>query len=207
MDELLQKYANIPERFRWAGAASAAVLLVGVHFVLVYSSQQLTLGELQRQWKKADAQRTEKRAYAENLSKYEARLVELQENLATARAMLPDTADVPQLLAQIGGKGQLAGLTIKRFEPKGEVEEDFYAELLFQMQVRGSYHEITTFIDSVGKLDRIVNVSGITMQQPKTENQKVVVESDFVLKTYRFLPESAKKTKKKKKRKKKGKKK
>ena len=94
---------------------------------------------------------------------------------------------MPQLLAQLDNRARQAGLAISRFEPKGETPKDFYAEINFAMDVRGSYHEIATFIDSVGKLDRIVNVMSIKMDAPVTANQKVVVRSDFTIKAYRFI--------------------
>jgi type IV pilus assembly protein PilO len=53
--------------------------------------------------------------------------------------------------------------------------------------VAGSYHEIGNFIDSIGKLDRIINVTDISMTNPKTQNQKIIVQSKFNIKTYRFV--------------------
>ena len=57
------------------------------------------------------------------------------------------------------------------------------------MEVKGAYHEVATFIDSVGKLDRIVNVAGLSLENPKTVNKKIVVDAKFTLSTYRFIGE------------------
>jgi len=94
---------------------------------------------------------------------------------------------VPQLLAQLGNKARQSGLLIQSFEPKGETARDFVSEISFAMAVRGSFHEIATFVASVGKLDRIVNVTGLSMDTPKTVNKKIVVDSKFTLTTYRFI--------------------
>ena len=191
MDELLARYARIAPQVRYlmASAVFAAVLLI--YYVLFQIGVESSRARAQADLQKASATRAEKRAYADNLSKYEARLEQLQENLSAARAQLPDTADTPTFLAQISAKASAAGLTIESFTPQEETQKDFYAELTFAMQVRGSFHEIVTFIDAVGKLDRIVNVMGINMTNPKEENQKVVLEGHFSVKTYRFLPEGA----------------
>ena len=121
------------------------------------------------------------------MTRYEARFNELQSQLDHARDVLPDSPDVAQLLAQLGSKARQVGLDIDYFEPAGEVDQDFFTEILFQMKLRGSYHEIATFIDSIGKMDRIVNVAGITMEAPRTLNQKIVLQAGFVIKTYKFL--------------------
>ena len=61
---------------------------------------------------------------------------------------------------QVGNRAWDVGLSIDRFEPLGETTKDFYSEIL-TMRLKGTYHEIATYIDSIGKMDRIVNVTGI----------------------------------------------
>ena len=187
MEELLARYAKIPIRQRLAGFAAIAVLILAGHWYFIYSDQSDKLTSLEMQYTQLETERSEKQAYVVNLQKYEDRLKELQDSLNTARSQLPDDPDVPQLLAQLGNRAKQAGLEIDRFEPKGERPQDFYAEIIFDVKVHGSYHEIGTFLDSVGKLDRILNVSGLSMTNPRTVNQKVMVDCAFMIKTYRFL--------------------
>lgn len=187
MEKLLERYANTAPRERYAAVALLVVLIVGGYWYFMWSDQADKVSGLEERYRQLESERAEKQAYVDNLAKYEARLNELQESLNLAREQLPDDPDVPQLLAQLDNRARQAGLAISRFEPKGEAAKDFYAEIGFAMDVKGSYHEIASFIDSVGKLDRIVNVMGIKMADPKTQNQKVVVRSDFTIKAYRFI--------------------
>jgi len=46
-----------------------------------------------------------------------------------------------------------------------------------------------TFFDRVGQLDRIVNVSDISMKDPKTEDGTMVVNTACSAVTFRFLDE------------------
>jgi type IV pilus assembly protein PilO len=187
MEELLAKYAKIPERIRYPVALAVLIGLVVAHFFLIHAGQQQQLESLEDTYTKLAIDRTEKRSYADNLAKYEARHNELTQSLGTARAMLPDNPDVPQFLAQLGNAARDVGLVIDRFEPRPESYKDFYAEIGFGVNVHGSYHEVGQFIDQVGKIDRIVNVSDLSMVSPKTENQKIIVQGSFLVKTYRFL--------------------
>ena len=102
-------------------------------------------------------------------------------------AKLPDSADVPQLLAQLGGRARQTGLAIDEFKPLDEKIKDFYAEIGFKMKARGSFHEVAMFSDSLIKLDRIINVSNLKLERPEDKNSKVVVSSSFDVKTYRFV--------------------
>jgi type IV pilus assembly protein PilO len=187
VDKLIELYANTPPRERYAAIGLLVILIAGGFWYFVWSDQADKVTNLEERYRQLESERAEKQAYVDNLAKYEARLNELQESLNQAREQLPDDPDVPQLLAQLDNRARQAGLAISRFEPKGEAAKDFYAEIGFAMDVKGSYHEIASFIDSVGKLDRIVNVMSIKMTEPKTQSQKVVVKSDFTIKAYRFI--------------------
>ncbi|MBC7793570.1 MAG: type 4a pilus biogenesis protein PilO [Clostridia bacterium] len=187
MEKLIERYADTAPRERYIAMAAIVTLILAGFWYFFWSDQSDQIVNREQQYQSLERERIEKQAYVDNLAQYEARLNELQNSLNEAREQLPDDPDVPQLLAQLDNRARQAGLAISRFEPKGEKKQDFYAEINFDMDVRGSYHEIATFIDSVGKLDRIVNVIGISMDQPKTVNQKVVVQSDFTVRTYRFI--------------------
>lgn len=190
MEALLEKYTKIPQRQRYTLAVLIIAGLCGAYFYLFHMEQTARIESLEQEYRKIESERAEKQAYVDNLARYEARLADLQRNLNAARAQLPDDADVPQLLAQLGNKARQSGLEIDRFEPQGETPKSFYGEIAFAVNVRGSYHEVATFIDALGKLDRIVNVSDLTMKNPKTVNQKVVIDGTFKVKTYRFLKEA-----------------
>lgn len=191
MEELIAHYAKLPQRQRLGGFTLALGGLLVAYWTMFYSSQASALSQLESQEAKLTTELAEQRLYRENLAKYESRLTDLQRALDASKAQLPDDPDVPQLLAQLGNKARQAGLAIDRFEPKGDAPKDFYGEIIFDVKTRGSYHEIGVFVDSLSRLDRILNITSISMTQPKALNQKVVLESSFTLKAYRFLEESA----------------
>ena len=197
MDQLVEKYVAIPQSQRLLGVLVLLGGVIAVYYYLFYSDTASNLEALRTQYKKQQAARVEKQGIAHNLSMYESKLVELEKKLERARAQLPDSSNVPQLLAQLSNKGRQVGMDIEEFQPKTEQKKGFYAEIAFNVKVRGSYHEIAMFIDSLGRLDRIVNVQNLKLKNPKTENSKVVVEGNFDVTTYRFTDQSAVKGKKK----------
>ncbi len=60
------------------------------------------------------------------------------------------------------------------------------------MAVNGNYHEIAMFLQEVANMRRIVNVNNIKLGSPSTKNDKVVLASDFLATTFRFLDQAAK---------------
>jgi len=85
-----------------------------------------------------------------------ARLPRLKKELAAAEAKfriagkaLPESEDIPSLLAAISRSGQDAGLEFNLFQPQVEVNRDFYADIPVSIQVQGTYHNIGTFFDQL----------------------------------------------------------
>lgn len=199
MDKLVERWVAIPQQQRYAAVVGIVVLIVGGYWYLFHSSATETLAKLNRDKLELVQKRAQQRDYVDRLPQYEAKYNQLQQDLNEARSQLPDEADVPQLLAQLDNNARQSGLSIVRFEPRPEEAKDFYAEISVELSVDGSFHEIGTFVDAVGKMDRIVNVQNIRMTKPRTVNSKVLVSSDFAIKTYRFIEESQRAPAKKKK--------
>ncbi len=201
MDDLIESYAKVPPGQRYMAALAIAGIAVVLYYSVYYQDQQDRLSSLNVRLRTEETKRSEKEAYINNLSQYEARFKQLQEELEYARNILPDKENVPELLAQLGSRARQSGLAIERFEPISSDALGFYEEISFNLELKGSYHEIATFVDSIGKMDRIVNVTGLSLLRPKTVNQKIILNGKFTIKTYRFLdnPEASSDPKKKKK--------
>ena len=50
-----------------------------------------------------------------------------------------------------------------------------------------SYHEIAMFLQEVANLRRIVNVTDLKLGSPSTRGDKVLLNSEFVATTFRFI--------------------
>lgn len=97
-----------------------------------------------------------------------AQVTALKEKLRRARNELPNQREIPDLLSSVSDRARDAGLEVNLFRPTEEVFRDFYAEVPVFFSVRGSYHQIARFFDEVGRLDRIVTVSGVSIKASST---------------------------------------
>ncbi len=71
---------------------------------------------------------------------------------------LPDKTEVAALLIDVSQTGLAAGLEFQLFQPSGEQNRDFYAELPIRVRVNGKYHEFGRFISGLAALPRIVTI-------------------------------------------------
>jgi type IV pilus assembly protein PilO len=120
----------------------------------------------------------------------ERELRDLGAELKRAEARLPDQREIADLLSNVAASGRAAGLDITLFRQKPEITHDFYAAVPVEMQMRGTYHDVALFLDSVKRLDRIVNVSDIKLAKPKVEGDRVTLEAACTATTFRFLDEA-----------------
>ena len=195
MNNLLEKLVKVPL------ATKAVVLLVllagltaGNWFLLI--ADLTTAIEASRVKKRAlDEELVKKRVIADNLNQYRRDKEVLERRLAEALTELPPQADIDELLRQLNDVGKKSGLEIVNLTPLAETPATFYASIPIKMQVSGSYHEIAVFFESISKLRRIVNISGIKLGAPTRKSEKVVLTADYQATTFRFMDKPAEKKK------------
>ena len=130
------------------------------------------------------------RKIARNLDKYEAEVKALEVRLRFALQELPDKKQIDQLLTSVSDLARKSGLEVLLFKPEGSIMRDFYEEVPVSMTIEGSYHQIATFFDEVGRMDRIVNIRGIDVGEPKLGERGALLKANCSAVTYRFLDES-----------------
>jgi type IV pilus assembly protein PilO len=103
---------------------------------------------------------------------------------------LPGRTEVPNLLVDISQTGLAAGLEEKLFQPMGEIQREFYAELPIKIRLTGSYHELGNFVSGIAALPRIVTLHDITIV-PVDSDVYDELTLDVTAKTYRYLDEDS----------------
>jgi type IV pilus assembly protein PilO len=56
---------------------------------------------------------------------------------------------------------------LRRYTAKPVVAKEYYSELPFDMELDGPYYSMLNFFDRVGKLERLVNISGLLVSNTK----------------------------------------
>jgi type IV pilus assembly protein PilO len=78
--------------------------------------------------------------------------------------VLPEEKDAADLLRRMQTVATQSNLTIKGFKPAPVVTKQLHAEWPIQLELEGSYHNLATFFDRVGKFTRIVNITGVDVK-------------------------------------------
>ncbi len=200
MEQLIERIAkaSVGAKLVAVGVALCLITLLNLYVIGVPPGSSVndidtSIARTEENLRKAQAQFTEKQAIANDLNRFRREREILEQRFNQAKAELPDSVQIDDLLAAFQDRAQKAGLEISSIEPRNTVAsgQGFYASVPISVQVQGSYSEIATFLDALGKLRRIVNASDIVLDQPKDVNGKVVLNARFTATTFMFVNQAA----------------
>jgi type IV pilus assembly protein PilO len=187
MQEFLERLAKLSAPQKLLGAIAIYVLVaLGLYFFLIRPTDDRIAQQVQQNQKLTDDVE-EKRDIANHRDQWEKQVELLNEALAKALKELPNEREIDELLRRVSSIGRKIGLEFLLFRPANEVKRDFYAEVPVELEIEGSYHEVATFFDRVGKLNRIVNIRNIKMSNPLERSGRMVLKIQGTAVTYRFL--------------------
>jgi type IV pilus assembly protein PilO len=197
MDQLIERIAKAPLQAKVGVVAAAIILLTAANYFLFSLPAGPSISDLEQKIERAvkeqdqlDREFIEKTAIANNLNQFRREKELLESRLKQALSELPEEKNIDELLQMFQDRAVKAGLEINTIEPQASRTEGFYAAIPIPMTVNGNFHEIATFFDSLGRLQRIVNVSDISLDNPKDVNGKMIVNAKFLVTTFMFVDAS-----------------
>ncbi|MFZ5468523.1 MAG: type 4a pilus biogenesis protein PilO [Myxococcota bacterium] len=192
MEQLIDRIAKAPPAAKYGGLGVLVVALTLLNFFFMVQPEEDRMEQVKGRQVTLDQQLAEKQEIAQNLNERRREMDLLEQKLAEALTELPDKKEIDELLAQLNDIGKKSGLEISRVEPGQETPATFFAKIPIRMSVSGNYHEIAMFLQEVANMRRIVNVNNIKLASPTSKNDKVVLSSEFLATTFRFLDQGAK---------------
>src|SRR2546423_13492570 len=100
-------------------------------------------------------------ATARKLPEFRAQVTALEARLENLRAVLPEEKDAADLLNRMQTIAAQSNLTIRSFKPGATVTKQVHAEWPITLELDGTYHNLATFFDRVGKFTRIVSITSL----------------------------------------------
>ncbi len=179
----------LPIRIGAVAIAFVAVVAFGTYMFVIKEEMPL-LEQAQQEEQELRANFEDRQRKAANFDAYRAQLAEIERDFGAMLRQLPGKTEVPSLLVDISQTGLGAGLEEQLFQPTGEIQKDFYAELPIKLRYTGSYHELGNFVSGIAALPRIVTLHDISIK-PVTGGAPDELTLDVTAKTYRYLDEEA----------------
>jgi len=177
----------LPIRLIAVGIGFTAVLAVGLYLFVIQTEKPL-LDRAKQEESDLRSKFEERQRMAASFDAYRTQLAEIERDFGAMLRQLPGKTEVPSLLTDIAQTALGAGLGERLFQPTGEIQKDFYAELPIKLRYTGNYHEFGSFVSGIAALPRIVTLHDISIKTgDKASGDELTL--DVTAKTYRYLDE------------------
>jgi len=167
---------------QWGVVLGAAVLVTVALYMTVFKSQRDENTTAQQNLEAKLRENKELESYRPKLAEIERQLANLKQQLEIERKIVPDEKEVDNFMRMLDGEAQRAGVELRRYTARPIAQKDFYSEVPFELELDGPYYSMLNFFDRVGKLERIVNVSGLLVASTRKPGEAKAK------KTYQYAP-------------------
>ena len=114
-----------------------------------------------------------------------------QEELEELRALLPEQRELTKVLEGIQDRARAASLSLRKFSPKDDVQQDFYSGKRIDVAVQSSFAGLRAFFDQMAHYQRIVSITNFEIKQMDKQGDNKTVEARFDLTAYYVSSEKA----------------
>jgi len=152
---------------QWATVVGVAALLTGALYFTLFKTQREANATAQAALDAKLRENAELESYRPKLVDIERQLASLKQQLEIERKIVPDEKEVPGFMKMMNAEAMKAGIELRRYTARPTAAKEYYTEVPFEMELDGPYYSMLNFFDKVGKLERIVNVSGLMVATTK----------------------------------------
>ncbi len=175
----------------WYGQVGAFVVLaVAAAFAFYYYYEKPARVDMlsrQAQLKTIKANISKGLTTAKKLDEFRTQVDDLEARLSNLKAVLPEEKDAADLLRSMQNVAVQSNLTIKGFKPAAPVTQELHAEWPIALELDGTYHNLAVFFDRIGKFTRIVNISGLAIQNKSKAAPNSTITAKCVATTFVLL--------------------
>ena len=183
LEPFLDKIEKLPKAQRIMIFVGVFVFLLGSAYYFLFGPKFTKIEVLTQEKGEVERKLFSAKRNARQKETYRKKYKEAQDQFKIAKRALPGKKEIPSLLESISASGQDSGLEFNLFQPGGEINRDFYAEIPVSIQLSGGYHNLALFFDKISRLSRIVNIKNIRISPLKAGK----LTTSCTALTYRFV--------------------
>ncbi|HSL56073.1 MAG TPA: type 4a pilus biogenesis protein PilO [Pyrinomonadaceae bacterium] len=120
----------------------------------------------------------------QNLNNFKAAYKAREEEYAELKALLPEQKEVTMVLQGIQDRVKSNGLTLMRFFPKEDLQQDNYSGKKIEVNVISGFAGLRAFFEQLAHYQRIVSITNFELKQMDKQSLTKTVEARFDLTAY-----------------------
>lgn len=171
---------------------SVSLLLYAAFWYFVTSGTREETAKLNEQVATLQRQNEAARIASQRINDFRAAYARTQAEYDDLKALLPEQRELTTVLG--GLQDQARGrLSLRRFTPKDDTQQDFYSGKPIEVEVTGSYNNLGFFFAQMAAYQRIVSVTDFKVSRspndPSARSGGRTIDAQFMLTAYYVSPE------------------
>jgi Tfp pilus assembly protein PilO len=175
---------GIPWYLRLGIFMALALSVYGGFWYFVTSGTRKETKGLQEQISVLQKANAEAQIASQRLSEFRTAYKNKQEELEELKALLPEQRELTKVLEGIQDRARTTGLSLRKFVPKDDVQQDFYSGKRIDVSVQSSFAGLRAFFDQMAHYQRIVSITNFELKQMDKQGSSKTVEARFDLTAY-----------------------
>ena len=175
---------NLPWYTRFGIFAAIALGTYVGFWYFVTSGTRKETRNLVDQIKVLQKANTEAQIAQQRLIEFKASYKSKQEQLEELRALLPEQRELTKVLEGIQERARTTSISLRKFAPKDDVQQDFYSGKRIDVAVQSSFSGLRNFFDQMAHYQRIVSITNFEIKQLDKQGADKTVEARFDLTAY-----------------------
>lgn len=178
----------------WAGKLAVGSLMLSLpaagYFLVFHSEIEDQIDSAKRTHQNLEqelvAAEKAEREYRKDLEEVRER----EDRKADLVKVLPVDAEYPAFLASVQNVANLVGVDLVAWTPQEEVPEEFYTRVPMRIELSGRYHRLAKFFYNVGRVERIINMENIALDEPEVVDGEVLLDVQVLATAFHAVDES-----------------
>jgi type IV pilus assembly protein PilO len=170
-----------------------AALVYGAFWYFVTSGTRAETAEVETQVEQLQRANAGAQIASQRLNEFKANYARAQADYEDLKALLPEQRELTTVLANLQDRAR-GRLTLRKFTPKDDEQQDFYVDKPVEVEVTGTYNNVGQFFAQMASYQRIVSITDfkITKIKDAFTQDKLdgkTVDAVFTLKAYYVAPD------------------
>jgi type IV pilus assembly protein PilO len=170
-----------------------ALLVYGAFWYFVTSGTRAETREIEAKVEQLARANAGAVVASQRLNEFKANYERAKADYEDLKALLPEQRELTMVLQNVQDRAR-GRLTLRKFTPKEEVQQDFYTGKPVSVEVTGNYNNIGQFFAQMASYQRIVSITDfkVTKIKAKQAGEKAdgeTVSAEFLVTAYYVSPE------------------
>lgn len=173
------KFGELRPIAQWTIIIGVAVAITAAMYMFMFKSMDEANQASLKVLADKNAEIDQLRPYESKLPELMAQIESLKQQMEIQKKIVPDEKEADRFIHLMQDTALTSGVEIRRYTSKAPATKEFYTEVPFEMEVDGPYYSMLNFFERTSKLERIVNVNGLTLGAIKGANGKSGGKYDY----------------------------